>query len=151
MRRSNTFLLACAVLGLAACASWGPLRAADLHVRGLGWFGNRAAEKNLELLLGAQHSTILDANALEDASLVLLSALNEEGYLEPALTVETQLTDGRRANYPLDARLEPSLPRPLAASSATLLLTKGRRFALRGVTFRGLLAMTEKEARAFFR
>ena len=124
--------------------------AADLHVRGLGWFGNRTAEQRLKLLLGEQRGATLDANGLEDAALVLISSISEEGYLEPTLTVQVTLADGRTEAYPLDATLEHSLPRPLNATTATLSMQRGQRFHLDAVSFTGLTAVTQKEARAFF-
>lgn len=121
-----------------------------MRVRGLGWFDNRAASQKLKLLLGERTDATLDANAIEDAALVLISLLHEDGYLEPELVVEATLADGTVAQYPLDARLEPPLPRPLVATAATLRVDKGRRFVLREIKFTGLLAMKEKEARSFF-
>ena len=138
------------LLFVCACFCALQLSAADLQVHGLGWLGNRAAEQRLKLLLGEQRSETLDANALEDAALVLISSVNEAGYLEPALTVKVTLADGRSESYPLDARLEQSLPRPLEAKAAILQMDRGRRFTLEEVTFTGLLALTEKEARGFF-
>jgi len=119
-------------------------------VKGLGWFDNRAAEQKLKLLLGGQHAATINANTIEDAALVLISALNGDGYLEPVLSVQLTMPDGRTEEHALNARLEPPLPRPLEASAATLHLAKGRRFTLREISFSGLLAMTEKEARTFF-
>ncbi|HEY8994418.1 MAG TPA: BamA/TamA family outer membrane protein [Lacunisphaera sp.] len=139
------------MLGLAVLVSNAlPLPAADLQVQGLGWFDNRTAEQKLKLLFGNARDKTMDAGALEDAALVLISALNAQGYLESSLTVETTLPDGRIATFPLDARLEPPLPRPLEVSAATLRFAKGRRFILKEITFGGLLAMKEKEARAYF-
>ena len=126
------------------------LSATDLHVKGLGWFDNRAAEQKLKVLVRGPRAAVLDANALEDAALILISALNDQGYLEPKLAVEVTLPDGRLASYPLDARIEPPLPRPLTATTATLRFAAGRRYALREITFAGLLALPEKEARAYF-
>ena len=140
----------CRFLSFAFLACVAAASAADLHVKGLGWFDNRTAEQKLKLLLGKQRGSTLDANALEDAALVLISALNNDGYLEPKLTVEATLQDGRVEKYPLDAQLEHPLPRPLLATTATLHFASGRRFTLQEVTFTGLLAMTEKEARTFF-
>jgi outer membrane protein assembly complex protein YaeT len=80
----------------------------------------------------------------------LISSVNDEGYLDPVLTVNVTLADGRTEHYPLDAKLEQSLPRPIAATAATLSLERGRRFSLQEVTFTGVMAVTEKEARAFF-
>ena len=136
----------CAVLWLCAL----PLPAADLQVQGLGWFHNRTAEQKLKLLFGDTRDSALDAGSLEDAALVLLSSLNSQGYLDASLTVQTAGPDGRLLSHPLDARLTPPLPRPLSVSAATLQIDKGRRFTLREITFSGLLAMKESEARAFF-
>ena len=150
MKRNNSLALRWTLLVLMVLACTVPFFAADLRVRGLGWFDDRTAEQKLKVLLGARTGTAWDSGALEDAALVLISALNDQGYLEPKLSVETTLADGRTAAYPLNARLEPALPRPLAATVATLRFAAGRRFALQEVTFTGLLAITEKEARAFF-
>ncbi len=150
-KRTSLSAMVCRALFTAALlASTALLPAAELHVRGLSWFANRKAEQQLKLLLGEQHGATLNAGALEDAALVLISALNNEGYLEPGLTVEVTLPDGRVAAYPLDARLDHPLPRPLEVTTATLRLERGRRFTLRDVTFSGLLALPEKDARAFF-
>jgi outer membrane protein assembly complex protein YaeT len=117
----------------------------------MNWFANRKAEQRLKLLLGEQQlGATLDAGVLEDGALVLISALNDEGYLEPSLTAEVTLPDGRPARYPLEARLEHPLPRPLAVSAATLRVARGRRFTLQEVVFSGLLTMKEPEARAYF-
>ncbi|MEO9112505.1 MAG: BamA/TamA family outer membrane protein [Lacunisphaera sp.] len=126
------------------------LPAAELRVRGLGWFGNRKSEQRLKLLLGELNRPTLDANAIEDAALVLISSVNDEGYLEPKLTAHVTLKDGAMAEYLLDASLEHSLPRPLEATAATLSLDRGKRFTLQEITFTGLLALTEKDARGFF-
>ncbi len=139
-------MLAAALLLLCTA----PLAAADLHVNGLGWLGNRTAEQRLKLLLGDRATATMDANLLEDAGLVLISALAEDGYLAPKLTVEAALADGQQLRQPLDAKLEQPLPRPLAATAATLQVERGTRFTLREISFSGLLALTEKEARAFF-
>jgi len=137
-------IVTCAVL----CAL--QLQAAELRVRGLGWFGNRKSEQRLKLLLGEVRGPTLDANAIEDAALVLISSVNDDGYLEPKLTAHITLKDGTTADYPLDATLEHSLPRPLEATAATLSLNRGKRFTLQEITFTGLLALTEKDARGFF-
>lgn len=150
MKRNNPTVLRRVLLGIAALACATQIFAAQLEVRGLGWFSNRAAGQKLKVLMGDRHAASLDANAIEDAALVLISSLNNQGYLEPTLTVEARLADGRVEKYALDARLEPPLPRPLEVSAATLHFDKGRRFTLKEIKFTGLLAMKEKDARAFF-
>jgi len=142
--RLAKLLFACAILFAAR------LPAAELHVNGLGWFGNRTAEQRLKLLLGELGSDTIDANAIEDAALVLISSVSDEGYLEPRLTAKVTTKDGGVAEYALDATLEHSLPRPLEATGVTLQLDRGKRFTLQEIAFEGLLALTEKEAREFF-
>jgi outer membrane protein insertion porin family len=126
------------------------LAGAEIRVSGLNWFGNRAAAQRLHLLLGDKSDATLDASTIEDNALVLLSATNDDGYLAARLTVEATLADGRQESYPLDARLEPPLPRPLAATAVTLHLDRGPRYTLHALSFDGLTALTEKEARTFF-
>jgi len=138
--------LLCACLCL--CTSLLP--AAELHVSGLNWFGNRKAEQQLKLLLGGQQGSTLAASTLEDAALVLLSALNDDGFLAPELDVEVVTPAGATVRYPLDAQLEHPLPRPLTVTSATLRIKRGVRYTLREVSFSGLFALKEKEARTYF-
>ncbi len=134
----------------AALAAAVHLAAADLQVRGLGWFDNRSAGQKLKLLLGEQLKATVDANALEDAALVLISMLNDDGYLEPILDVEVTLPDGHTEHHPLDAKLEHPLPRPLTAATAIIRIDRGQRFTLREVTIAGLRAITPKAAQTFF-
>jgi outer membrane protein assembly complex protein YaeT len=134
------FMLLCAV----------ELAAAEIKVRGLGWIGDRTAEQRLKLLLGGKAAPALDANTLEDAGLVLISALTDDGYLTPVLTVEVTAADGQHTTFPLDAHLDHPLPRPLAAAAATLHVTRGQRFTIKEINFSGLLALAKKQARAFF-
>ena len=124
--------------------------AADLQVRGLGWFNNRTAGQKLKLLLGETAGATFDANALEDAALILISALNDDGYLAPTLTVQVTRPDGSTESYPLDARLDQPLPRPLTATAATFHLAHGRRYTLREIAITGLQAIRPKTAQAFF-
>ncbi len=147
LARSRFWRVLPVVVVLAGAAH---VAAAELQVRGLGWFDNRSAGQKLKLLLGEQLKTTLDANALEDAALVLISMLNDDGYLEPTLTVEVTLPDGRTELHSLDAKLEHPLPRPLTAAAATFRIDHGRRFTLREVTIAGLRAITQKSAQAFF-
>jgi outer membrane protein insertion porin family len=140
--RSTCFLL-------FAFATATLLPAAEFKVDGLGWLDNRRAEQKLKLMFGEDGEPV-DAGVLEDAALVLISALNGQGYPESSLTVQAVLTDGRVASFPLNSQLEPPLPRPLSVAKATLAFDRGRRFTLEEITFSGLFAIKEQEARAFF-
>lgn len=152
MKRSNPLPLLAAVLALATT----PVRSAEtaphaeFHVAGLGWPDNRLAHDTLQVLLGGKARATFDANNIEDAALVLFSQQTDEGYLKAAITVDLKLPDGRTASYPLDARLEHPLPRPLEAVDVTLRVERGVRFVLQEVAFDGLRALPEPEARSFF-
>jgi len=144
-------LLAALALGalFATAQAAEPPPKAELRVRGLGWWDNRKTGKTLALLTPSPGPT-LEANAIEDAALILFSQLTEQGYLAPEMHGELKLPDGRTETYPLDARLEHPLPRPLAATHVTLRVKPGRRYTLQEVTFDGVHALRTDDARAFF-
>ncbi len=130
-----------------------PLVARDeprLEVRGLGWLGNREAERSLQLLLGEPTEDTFGAGPLEDAALILISQLGDDGYLEPKLTAQLRHADGGETRHTLTADLAEPLPRPLAVKVARLEVERGPRFQYREIRFTGLTALPEEEARTFF-
>ncbi len=141
---------AAALLGLSLVGAEGRAEAPQLAVDGLGWFGDRGAERSLKLLLGSQVDAALEAGTIEDAALILISQLTDDGYLEPKLTVRVRHADGRETEHPLDAEMSTPLPRPLDATSARLRIEKGPRFVYEEITFTGLAALPESAARSFF-
>jgi len=126
------------------------LPAAEIRVNGLGWIENRKARNNLHLLLGESRRGAIDASAIEDAALILYSQLNDEGYLEPAVTATITNTTGEKLTHVFDARLDQPLARPLAADVVEFRIERGRRFLLHTITFTGLQALTPDAAREFF-
>jgi outer membrane protein assembly complex protein YaeT len=138
-------LLVLSLLVAAARAESPPL-----EVSGLGWLGNRGAVQTLKLLLGSQRAAPLEAGPIEDAALILIWQLNDEGYLQPTVTVRVRHADGAETEHPLDAEMGTPLPRPLGAVSARLQIEKGPRFAYRDIEFTGLVAVPEAAARSFF-
>ncbi|WP_438480617.1 BamA/OMP85 family outer membrane protein [Oleiharenicola lentus] len=124
--------------------------ASEISVSGLGFLGNRQAKNTLELLLGEQRDAALNASAIEDASLILFSELDMEGYQRPTVTALISTSDGQQISHELNARLDKPLPRPLAAEKVELQVARGQRYTLREVEFTGLTVLTEAEAREFF-
>lgn len=139
-------VLLCLVPGRASARE----ETAELRVKGLGWIQNREQRQTLKLLLGDQKGATIDANAIEDAALILYADLRERGYLEPQITAKVTRADGTTEDHPIDAKLEHPLPRPLTAKDVTLQVDEGRRYVLKQVTFEGLTALKEADARAFF-
>ena len=132
------------------CAQASRRRRPQFRVTGLGWQDNRMAHSTLTALLGGKPRATFDANNIEDAALIVFSQQTEEGYLKARITAGLKLPDGNMASYPLDARLDQPLPRPLEATEVTLKVERGPRFVLQEITFTGLQALPEDEARNYF-
>lgn len=143
-RRLGSALLA---LSLAATAAG----EATIKVDGLGWLGDREAEQSLALLLDLPKRETLDAGQLEDAALILLSTLNDAGYLAPELTVRFRDATGEEREQAVDGALSTPLPRPLEVTEARMHIKEGPRFQYRQIDFEGLTALTPAAARTFFR
>jgi hypothetical protein len=131
------------------CASLLP--AAELRVEGMGPFGSRETTRTLQLLLGDQLAPeTIDAAAVEDAALILLHELQQDGYLDAHVTAEVTRRDGASSRHAISAELDPPLPRPLDATRVVLRVERGRRLVIQEVAFSGLTAMTPESARQFF-
>ncbi len=167
MRRSKWRPLLRATAGLLILAfTIAPLRAAgdtppppaptfsetaSLRVTGLGWLRSRILTRSLELLLGNQQAPTIDANPIEDASLVIFSELADEGYLDARILVSALLPDGTLAEHELDAELTRTLPRPFSARQVELKVRPGIRHTIKAVAFSGLDAVPAKDAESYFR
>src|SRR5258708_21299889 len=93
----------CIVLAVTAHAAKDP--AAEIKISGLGWIGDREMRVSLERLLGKERGASLDANAIEDAMFLLMSAVQESGYLKPEIRVEITTGDGRHTDLTLDSSM----------------------------------------------
>jgi len=107
--------------------------------------------RSLVLLLGAQRGATLDTNAIEDAAVMLVAALGEEGFQKPAVTIKATLADGTLKQLVFDASLETALPRAMEARSVEFRVKPGVRWHIDVVEITGLTALPVKTARAFFR
>lgn len=124
---------------------------ATLDITGLGWFGNWEQRRSLKSLLGEQRGETLDANDVEDAAVLLLSAHVSKGYLQTELELELTTQDGRTLPFTFDSSLSRTLPRPLAATAVEFHVTKGVRHVVDTVHISGLTALPLKLARGYFR
>jgi outer membrane protein assembly complex protein YaeT len=124
---------------------------ATLKVSGVGLWRDRELRRSLILLLGAQRGATLDANAVEDAVVMLVSALGEEGYQKPVVEIEAASADGAVQRLTFDAGLETAVPRPLAARTVVFRVKPGPRWHIDAVEITGLTTVPLKTARAFFR
>lgn len=143
-------LLLCFLLLFAAARGAEPKRA-TIEVKGIGWWKDHTLRNALVLLLGEQRGATLPSNAIEDAALIVYSTLAQEGYLEPAVRVQTRETGGRLRTFALDPNLEHPLPRPLAAVDVVFLVNKGVRSDIDRVVFHGLTVLRADQALPYFR
>jgi outer membrane protein insertion porin family len=149
--RVAAVLLAVGVTALApAIAQEAEETPAEFRVTGSGWLKNRELNRLLDLLIGDRAGTTLRATAIEDAVLILLSDLRDDGFLEPVVHADLTLADGSTASYSWDALLATSLPRPLEVRRALFRVEPGIRYFYRELLFSGLTAIDEEDARGLF-
>ncbi len=124
---------------------------ATIEVSGVGPLRDRELRRSLVLLLGAQRGATLDANAIEDAAVLLVSALGEEGFQKPVIETDVTLANGAVRQLVFDASLETAMPRPLEARAVRFQVKPGARWHVDSVEITGLTVLPAKTARAFFR
>ena len=117
-----------------------------------GRLGSAIANCALALtrLLGAELKETLDANAIEDAAVILWSSLGAEGFQRPEITIEVVLEDGTRAA--VHVRSDVCQSAAASAQCAGGAIQGQARGAIlhRLVEFKGLTVMRPKDARAVF-
>jgi outer membrane protein assembly complex protein YaeT len=124
---------------------------AKLSVSGLGWWDNREQRVALERILGDERGPVIGASTVEDTAFMIVSALADEGFLQPSITVRLSLTDGIEEIHAFDASLTTLLPRTLAIKAVRFEVDTGVRSVIETVRFTGLTTIDEKEAREYFR
>jgi outer membrane protein insertion porin family len=141
-----------AALAVKAPASDAPKPTkAKVQVSGVGWWRDRELRQTLERLLGEERREIIQTNAIEDATVILLSTLNQDGYLKATVEVAVTTTDGERRIYHLNAAMDEPLPRNLQATRVEFQLHRGVRYYLKDVRIEGVTALAVKAAESFFR
>lgn len=121
-----------------------------ITVKGLGWLGDREMRFSLERLTSAGKADTLDANAVEDAAVILNSALNEEGFQEPRIDVAATLTDGATRRFAFDPTFLHPIPRPLHIRALEFEVRRGVRWRVAHVAIDGLTVFPAKEGQAYF-
>lgn len=123
----------------------------QVRVRGCGFVVNRQLEQTLRLLKNdAAQRPSYDAADVEDAALILVARLKDEGYLSPAMTIQLTLADGRTPGFEWDEELYARLPRELRAARVHFQIRRGVRFHFHKVSFEGLNALRKGEALRLF-
>jgi outer membrane protein assembly complex protein YaeT len=124
---------------------------AQLKISGYGILGNRQLKRTLATLeAGKTKPEFFDANAIEDAALVLVSKLTDDGYLQPLIRAVLTLEDGSTVSYVWDEKVEEPLPRPLRARKVHFKIKKGVLYHYTMIQFEGLSSLRAKAARSYF-
>ncbi|MEZ5276376.1 MAG: BamA/TamA family outer membrane protein [Opitutaceae bacterium] len=125
---------------------------AALSISGYGLIGNLRIKRTILALNeeGVAHP-VFTASYLEDAALIILSRVGQDGFLKATVTAEIERTDGSVLKHGFsDEAFEP-LPRPLRARSALFRIERGNRYYFDQISFDGLTRIPESEAIGFFR
>jgi len=126
-------------------------KAAEIAVKGLGFWKSREERSSLVRLLGEERGPAMDANAIEDAAFLLISGLTDEGFLRPTVKVIATPESGAPIDFVFDATLSTILPRPLAAKRVEFYVDRGVRSTFEAVAFTGLTLLTAEQATGFFK
>jgi outer membrane protein insertion porin family len=134
------------LLGFAA-----EIKSAKVEFSGYGVLGNRKLKRVVRVMQEQDmKKEFVDANFVENAGLIILSRVREDGFLNPTLIAEMTLSDGRSFAMRWHGTIDPPLPRPLSVQRVHVKIYEGRRDYFDEHTFAGLQTLTEKQARAFF-
>ncbi len=124
-------------------------RLAEWHVDGLGTFKNRSLKNRLKIIF-SEEKEFFSASDIEDAALVLISALESEGYLRAKAVANLENQEGRLDSVNWDTAFDVFLPRDTAVVDARFELVRGPRFYYENLDTSENDTLTEKEVAAFF-
>jgi outer membrane protein insertion porin family len=128
-----------------------PAEPARVRVSGRGFFGNRNLLKTLNVLKeGNQFPEFLDANLIEDAALILLARLREQGFLKARIQARVELADGSTRVYDWERGSGTLVDRPTSARSVRYHIQEGKPYYYRQIDFEGLTGITPGQARRYF-
>lgn len=123
---------------------------ASLHVTGMGWWRDRELQISLQRLLGDARGETMAANTIEDAVFLVGSAVQADGFMRAAITLEVTSDEGIDSKYAFDAKLTPVIPVSLRAREIVLRVNPGVRFYVSLITLAGLRAIDEAKARSYW-
>jgi outer membrane protein assembly complex protein YaeT len=135
----------------AALAAETKEKPASISVSGYGFFGNREIKALLKSLeTPGDKPAWFEPNYIEDATLVLFSKLQRDGYLHPRVTVEAVTVNGETQTFTWDAPLGEAIPRDLKARELHFQIDHRVLFYIDQIAFSGVTALTLEQAAHFF-
>ena len=145
-------VLACSI-ALNVCGADQPPKPKPIKIEfsGYGILGNRILKRLVRTMQAEDmRNETVDANFIENAGLIVISRMREDGFLNPVVIADMVLADDRRFAMRWRGSVDPPLPRPLAAKAVHFKVFKGQRYFFDHLTFTGLAAVPEKQVRSFF-
>ena len=128
-----------------------PLPKAKVSVQGYGFWGNRKLMRVFSLLSPKSETPpTFDETTIEDASIMLLTTVHDDGYLRPSMYVWVNEADGASDVFSCDLENLLDLPSGFAADEVLFKVERGILYRYESVQFEGLNSISEEMAREFF-
>jgi outer membrane protein insertion porin family len=124
---------------------------AKFDISGLGLLGNRSMSRTMQDFVNPGKVAHLSDDAAENAAFVLISELEDDGYLHPKITGSVTRLDGTQSTFQFDETLDATFPRKPGTNIVAFDVQRGVKFYIAEVHFEGLTALEEKTATAFFK
>ncbi|MBL9208508.1 MAG: BamA/TamA family outer membrane protein [Opitutaceae bacterium] len=107
---------------------------ARVTVEGLGFWGNREMRATLGRLFGEDYAGVLDRNAIEDAVFLVMSSLQDEGFLAPTVRLDLKDAANRVTVLQFESALSAPLPPELSVQEIAFRIDRGIRAVVDQVT-----------------
>ncbi|WP_175414897.1 BamA/OMP85 family outer membrane protein [Nibricoccus aquaticus] len=124
---------------------------AKFDISGLGLLGNRSMSRTMQDFVNPGKVAHLSDDAAENAAFVLISELEDDGYLHPKITGFVTRLDGTQTTFQFNETLDTAFPRKPGTNIVAFDVERGVKFYIAEVHFEGLNALEQKAATAFFK
>jgi outer membrane protein assembly complex protein YaeT len=152
LKRLLIAVLASAFAASSAFAEFDePPPVARFKISGLGFFGNRSMSRTMQEFVNPGKVAHLSDDAAENAAFVLISELEDEGYLHPTIEGTVTRLDGTQTTFHFDETLDTAFPRQAGTNIVAFDVKRGVLSYVAEVHFEGLTTLDQKEATAFFK
>jgi outer membrane protein insertion porin family len=143
-------LLASAIGAISALAKPDEPKTAKFEISGLGLLRNREVSRTMNDFVNPGKVAWLSDDAAENAAFVLISELEDDGYLHPKVEGTVTLLDGTQTRFTFDEKLDIAFPRKAGTNVVAFDVERGPRYYIAEVHFEGLTVLDPESAANFF-